>query len=188
MRGYKRRNFFIDKSYQGRIIMRILQICFAGLILELFLFNYLSYRNMEDMRWKMHVGADTVSQLVQSYLAYSSVIALLFTVSALYVYIRFIRHQTAGPLYRLNRDIGIAAEGDLSLNVLRDEGDFRETAEELNRMLSSIRTDFRLMSERFVDIDRTVSLLEYIGDKPEVASRKCEQLIEYLEPLRKIKR
>ncbi|MDA8241707.1 MAG: hypothetical protein M0Z67_15240 [Nitrospiraceae bacterium] len=189
MRGYKRRNFFIDRSYQGRIIMRILQICFAGLALELVLFNYLSYRNVEAMRWRTHIQADTLGEIVSSYLVYSSVVALLLTGAALFVYIKFMRQKTAGPLYRLHKDIGFAAEGDLSRNIwLRGDDDFKDTAEELDRMISSIRADFRLLSERMVDIGRTVDLLEYIADRPALASEKCRQLIEYLEPLQKIRR
>jgi methyl-accepting chemotaxis protein len=189
MSGYKRRNFFIDREYQGRIIMRILQICLAGLVLELTLFNYLSYRNVEEMRWMTHIQADTMGEIVRQYLAYSSVVALLLTGAALFVYIRFIRQKTAGPLYRLQKDLTIAAEGDLSRNIrLGGDDDFRDTAEELDRMISSVRADFRLLGGKMVAVGRTVDLLEYVADRPAVASEKCQQLIEYLEPLRKIKR
>jgi len=189
MREYKRRQFLVDKSYQMRIITRILLICFAGLVLDLVVFNMLSYTNIEAMRWRTHIQFETVNDIVWSYLVYSSVIAMLFTVTVLYLYIRFMRRQTAGPLFRLNKDIGSAAKGDLSLNIyLRGEDDFKETAAELNTMISSIRADFRLLSEKFAAIEKTVNVLEYVADKPEIALQKCQQLIEYLEPLQEMKR
>ncbi len=189
MTGYKRRKFLVDWSYQGRIITRILMICFAGLALDLGFFNYFAYRNVEAMRWKTHVPVERVGEIIWSYLVYSSVVALLLTVAGLYFYIRSMRRQTAGPLYRLNKDLGSAAEGNLSLNIyLRGEDDFKETAAELNRLVSSVGADFRLASEKFIAIEKAVNVLEYVADKPAVALQKCQELIDNLEPLRKIKR
>lgn len=188
MKDYKRRHYFIDKGYQGRIILNIIMVCAAGMFLELGLFNYLSFRNMESLRWKMHIEADKVSEIISSYLLYSSIIALLFTITALYLFLRFVLRKTAGPIYRLNKDLQTAAEGDLSLNIwLRRDDDFRETAVELNKMLEAVRGDFRKLGAGFSEIDKTVNSLEYMLDKPEIASRKCRQLIEHLEPLKNIR-
>jgi methyl-accepting chemotaxis protein len=189
MRDYKRRQFLVDKSYQVRIISRIILICFAGLVVDLAVFNVLAYMNIEAMRWKTHVQVETVNDIVWSYMVYASVISMLFTVAVLFLYIRVMRRQTAGPLFRLHKDIGSAAEGNLSLDIyLRGGDDFKETATELNAMISSIRSYFRSLSEKFAAIEKTVNVFEYVADKPEIALQKCQQLIDYLEPLQKGRR
>ncbi len=188
MADYKRRNYFIDRDYQGRIILRIIMICSAGLLLELGLFNVLSYRNMESMRWRSHISAETLGEITRTYLIYSSIFAIIFTIAALFIYLRYVHHKSAGPLYRLSKDIENAADGNLAFNIwLRREDDFKETAYELNRMLASFRSDFRQLGDSLSEASRTIDVLEYVGDRPELAKQKCQQLVECLEPLKKLK-
>lgn len=189
MADYKRRNYFIDKAYQGRMILRIVMVCAAGLLLELALFNFLSYRNLEAMRWRTHISAETVGDITGTYLIYSSIFAVVFTCAALFVYLRVMHRRAAGPLYRMKRDIEMAAEGDLSLNIwLRREDDFKETARELNQMVAAIRQDFRHLGDGLADVGRTIDVLEYVEDRPELMKQKCRQLIEYIEPLKSVRK
>lgn len=186
---YKRRSYFIDKAYQGRMVLRIIMICAAGLLFELALFNFLSYRSLEEMRWRTHIGAETVGEITGTYLIYSSIFAVLFTCAALFVYSRVMHRRAAGPLYRMKRDIEMAADGDLSLNIwLRREDDFKETADELNRMVAAIRQDFRQMGDGLDKVGRTIDMLEYAEARPELMKQKCRQLIEHLEPLKDIRK
>ncbi len=188
MPDYKRRNYFIDKGYQGRIILWIIMICSAGLLLDLSIFNFLSYRNIEAMRWRSHISAGTVGEITRTYLIYSSIFAIIFTIAALFIYLRYVRYKSAGPLYRLSKDIENAADGNLAVNIwLRKEDDFKETAYELNRMLASFRSDFKQLGDSLSEASRTIDVLEYVGNKPELAKQKCQQLVECLEPLKKLK-
>lgn len=185
---YKRRNYFIDKAYQGRMVLRIIMICAAGLLFELVLFNFLSYRNLEQMRWRTHIGAETVGDITNTYLLYSSILGVTFTCVALFAYLRVMNRRTAGPLYRMKRDIEMAADGDLSLNIwLRREDDFKETANELNLMVAAIRQDFKQLGDGLANVGRTIDVLEYVEDRPEFMKQKCRQLIEHLEPLKNIR-
>ena len=139
MDKYRRRHYFIDRSYQGGVVARIVMICSAGMLLELGLFNYLSYGNIESMRWKTHIGIERISEIVSFYLVYSSLFSIFVTVGVLYLFLSSVLKKTAGPIYRLNKDIGSAADGNLSLSIwLRGEDDFKETAAELDRMNSSV--------------------------------------------------
>ncbi|MBI5639650.1 MAG: methyl-accepting chemotaxis protein [Nitrospirae bacterium] len=189
MRTYKRRQYIVDRSYQGRVIAKIVMICSLGMMLELVMFNYLSYGNIESLRWRVHISAETISEIVRSYLISSSAVGISVTAIALYLFLQGILQRTAGPIYRLKKDIEIASSGDLSLSIwLSREDDFKDTAVELNRMIEAMRADFTLMRKGFSDVTRTVDLLEYVADKPEIAIAKCQRLIDTLEPLKEIKK
>lgn len=186
MKTYKRRHYFIDRRYQGWIVIKIIMICAFGMSLALATFNYLTYGKIEALRWSIHLSADTIHEIMMTNLIYSSAAAVLVTVVVLYLYLQNMMHKTSGPIYRLKKDLEIAGAGDLSLSIwLRKEDDFKDTAVELNRMIESLRSDFKVTRERFAEVSGTVAILEYIADKPDLSVRKCQQIIDTLETLKK---
>ncbi len=187
MKDYRRRHYVTDRDYQGRVVLAIILICCAGLLLSLGLFNYFSYTNIESLRWKTHIEPSTLGDIVRPYLISSSLAGIALTVIALYFLLNTLLQKTAGPIYRMAKDIGNATGGDLSQNIfLRKGDDFRETAVELNKMIVSVRTNFRQTIEKFAEIRRTVDSLEYVMDKPEIAEQKCQRLLDDLEVLKEI--
>lgn len=187
MKEYRRKRYFIDKDFQGRVVIAIILVSSAGLLLTLSLFNYLSYTNVESLRWRTHLELHTIGDIVRPYLISSGISGIALTAFALYALLDSLLQKTAGPIYRMAKDIKYATEGDLSRDIfLRKGDDFKDTAIELNRMIASLRTNSRHTIEKFTDIRRIVDSLEYVMDKPEIADQKCQQLMDDLQTLKEI--
>ncbi|MDP2168334.1 MAG: methyl-accepting chemotaxis protein [Thermodesulfovibrionales bacterium] len=185
MRGYKRRKYVVDKRYQGKFTLTVIGFCAFGMLVALGIFNYLAYRKFESVMWRVHIDESTIGELIKSSLIYSNVIALVLTALILIAFSRFVLLKTAPPLFRLNRHIEKAAGGNLTSNldwVQNDE--FKETAEELNRMVSSLRDKFRVVKDRGKDVQSVSNILGYVMDKPDLADEKCRLLADSLRSLR----
>ncbi len=181
----RRRQYVTDRKYQWRTVLEVASICAAGLLVNLTLFNYLSYRKLEALRWKSHIQADTIADIVTPQLVYTGVLSAGITLLALLFFFLYLMRRTAGPLFRLKRDVEKAAMGDLSVNIyLRRDDDFKDVARECNRAIETLRNSFSLLKERFQFIGRTLDILEYAKDRREVAAQKSDLLKETLDLLR----
>ncbi len=183
---YKRKQYITDKAYQWRIALRIVSICSAYFLMNLMLFNYLSYRKLEFFRWKMHLPVETIGEIVRPHLISSVAITMSLAVITLIIFIIYTLKKTSGPIYRLKADIEKAANGDLSIDIfLRSSDDFKETAKDCNTMVSSLRNRFARMKEGFSSAEKTLEKMEYIKDNPDIAVRECKTLVETLESLKR---
>jgi methyl-accepting chemotaxis protein len=180
----RRRRYITDKRYQWRTVLNVIGICAAGLLVNLSLFNFLSYRELESLQWKSHIQAASVGDIIRPYLIYTGIFCSALTVLSLFLFVRHLMRKTAGPLYRLKKEIEKAAQGDLSVTIyLRKADDFKDAAEECNRAIESLRNTFSLLKERFLFISRTLDILEYAKDKGDVSLQKCKLLKEAVESL-----
>jgi methyl-accepting chemotaxis protein len=183
---YKRKQYITDKDYQWRLALKIISICSIYFLLNLVLFNYLSYKKIEFLRWKMHLPVDTIGAIVKPYLIYSVAATMSLAVITLIVFIIYIFNKTSGPIHRLKADIEKASDGDLSINIyLRSSDDFKETARSCNNMVLSLRNRFAQIKEGFSSAEKTLEKMEYIKDKPDIGIKECKALVETLESLKK---
>jgi methyl-accepting chemotaxis protein len=183
---YKRKQYITDKDYQWKLALIITSICSVYFLLTLVLFNYLSYKKIEFLRWKMHLPVATIGEIVQPYLISSVMMTMSLAVITLVIFIIYILNKTSGPIHRLKADIEKAADGDLSINIyLRSSDDFKGTAKSCNNMVLSLRNRFALIKKGFSSAEKNLEKMEYIKDKPDICVKECKALVETLESLKK---
>ncbi|WP_333652619.1 hypothetical protein [Dissulfurispira sp.] len=73
----KRKQYITHKSYQRGVVLRIVLICAIGLLINLGIFNFLSYREVESLRWRMHIPVNTIGDIIGQYLIYSTILSHL---------------------------------------------------------------------------------------------------------------
>ena len=180
-----RKQKITDKRYQGRIAIRIISICFIFVLLNLSLFNYLTYKKLEFLQWKIHLSIETLGEIVGPYLFFSTILSVSLTLVTLFIFMWHIFKKTSGPIFRLKSDINKVAEGDLSINIyLRSGDDFKDTAETLNGMAASLRNKFISIKNSFSVMERSLEKMEYVQDKPDILKEECKVLIETIDSLR----
>lgn len=185
LRDYRRRNYLVDKRYQGKFVITIIGICAFGMFIALATFNYLSYKKLDSVLWGIHIDKSTIGEIIRPYLIYSNIFAIVLTTLILIAFSRFALHKTAPPLFRLKRYIEHASQGNLNITLdwlVNDE--FKKTAEELNRMVASMRDKFKVIKEKAKTIETTSHVLGHVLDKPDLSAEKCRSLIEDLQSLK----
>ncbi|MBI5213516.1 MAG: methyl-accepting chemotaxis protein [Nitrospirae bacterium] len=181
----KRRQYITHKSYQRGIVLWIILICAIGLLINLGIFNFFSYKEVESLRWRMHIPVDTIGDIVGRYLIYSTIPVVIIVVTALLIFFRHIIKKTDRMLYGLKKDIDNIADGDLSFNVsLNKSDDFKELSDGCNRMVGSLRDKFSVLKVKMHGINETLEGLEHVKDK-QLFDQKTRMFIETFERLKK---
>ncbi|MBI4822894.1 MAG: methyl-accepting chemotaxis protein [Nitrospirae bacterium] len=181
-RTYKRRQYIVDKDFQGRFILTFVLICLFGMVMAVGLFNYFALNELEDLRWSMAFYENSLASTVTPHLIYLSIFSVLFTIVSLSMASWFIAGKVAGPIYRLKKDIESIGDGNLYLNVrLRKADMFKDTAQELDSMATALRERFKNISKEF---NATRKIIDTLKDtKDELLKTKCEQLSYSIENL-----
>ena len=148
-RTYKRRQYIIDPDFQYgfikktfifSILMILMSLCFLCLIY--ILYGDVQFSLYQPDPFDFPGGVDTLS-------GQRTLLNLIWPVlgvclgTALVVAIFFgilISHRMAGPIFRIRRNLGEMAAGDLRGDVrLRKKDDFKPLAESVNRVKKSWR-------------------------------------------------
>lgn len=171
---YKRKIFFIQKDFQGRMILQYFLFAVAGyalLALILLFFSAdtitISYGNND-----VQLG-QTPIMLLNEIMAANWVLLLLGGALLVYTAIR-LTHRIAGPQYKLEQTVRSMCDGDLTNIVyLRQKDESRELAQNLNQFNKSLSEHVKTIEKRSQLITAQLSYLQV-----EIDNSHNQQLIE----------
>ncbi len=126
-------NFSIKKSFQLKLIFRILFIILLGTAVTSGVFYFYANREIGSSFKHFHVSArNFLDYLFPAIMASGGLGVLVAIVVSV-----FFPHSIAGPLYRIERDLKEKiGEGDLTIRFhLRNGDDLKELADNLNEVL-----------------------------------------------------
>jgi len=145
---YKRRQYFVQKTFQTKFILKFCLIVFGGTLVSsglLFLFTQGTLTSSSDQFGL--VVKDTASAILP-YVALSNIITFIIVVIAAIVMILFLSHKIAGPLFRFEKELNEIGKGDLTKTIrLRKKDQCKDLAESLNNMTASLRNKILAVKE-----------------------------------------
>jgi len=120
---YQRRNYYIDKNFQTKFILKFCSLVAVGSLLTVALIYWLAQHSttvgIADGRVAVHTTAEyLLPLLLQTVLLQIVIVSLVAVVMTLLV-----SHKIAGPLFRFKVMLGILGEGDLLSTMKLREGD-----------------------------------------------------------------
>lgn len=141
---YKRRNFFIKKDFQGKLILASFLLVTGGCLFFVFLFALfsadtltLSYSNQN-----LQLGQTPVMLLKQALAAHwvFIVVGSAFLVAA----VMLITHRIAGPMFRLEKALDNMLQGRLNDTIyLRSKDEGKDLAHKINNFNLHLSTNLR---------------------------------------------
>lgn len=176
----RRRNYLVDRRYQGSYVLAVIGVCALGMLATLAAFNYFSYGELESAQWSMHIKVQSIGEMIRPSLVYSMVFGLLMTALLLFFLSRLVMKRTVPPLYRLRRYLDTMGRGNLSVDLDWLPGEaFSSTADALNGMSGYLRKRFASVGEKAEAASGHAEAMLREG-----ASREeCRSLLETLEAL-----
>jgi hypothetical protein len=158
---YKRRNYFIKKTLQGRFIFQFYLLVVAGALIFSFIFSYMTFDTLTMTYENYNLKLDrTPFMLLKQILTTQW---LIFLPVGLIVIIAAIlqTHRLAGPLYKIEMILDEMTKGIIDQNLfLRKNDDAKEIVAKLNLYNRSLVTKITSMKELTAVIDK--KLLEQI--------------------------
>lgn len=138
--AYSRRNYYIDKDFQSKFIMKFCGLVVLGALATMALL-YLFARQTTTVaivqsRITVMTTADFLLPImVQTVIIVTAVVSLAAAAVTL-----FVSHKIAGPLYRFKQTFKDLASGNFGNQVRLRKGDqLVEVASEFNQMITSVR-------------------------------------------------
>ncbi len=167
--GYKRRNYFIKKNFQGKLILGYFLFMVLGCLIFAGILALLSANSMtmvyqnNDLQIG-HTPFMLIKQLLTAHWISIVVGGTLVVIGAM-----FITHRLAGPMFRLERAVDNMNSGQLDdVIFLREKDEGKELAAKLNqfnRGLSKDMAQIKKFSQNIGDLG-----LQYSSMDPEHAS------------------
>lgn len=142
----KRRNYFIDKRFQAKFILRFCLLVIAtGAFIMMVLYALAGKANtvsFVNSRVVVQGTADFIFPLlIQTFVISTIVIGLATIIVTL-----FVSHRMAGPFYRFKKLLASLGEGDFSLGCkIRRKDALHDMASAFNDMIVNIRKNFDLI-------------------------------------------
>lgn len=152
--NYKRRNYFINKTFQGRLILGYFLFMVVGCLIFATILVFLSADSMILVYQENDPQMDDapfilIKQVVTAHLIAIIVGGVFVVIAAL-----FITHRTAGPMFHFERSLDKMIQGKLDHVIhLRKKDEGKELAKKLNQFNQELSENVRQIRKRSQNID-----------------------------------
>lgn len=183
MSQIKRRNYFIDRSFQAKFVVIFCLIVFLASALAMGVLLHLSKGSntvaIENTQVIVKTTADFILPLTFQTILISFILAAL---ACILLTIAF-SHKISGPLYRLTKEVDAVQSGDLT-RVFKTRGadQLQKFSESLFKMTNTLRCDCADLKARYQSLKSFLESKEFVlslQDKEEI-TRLMDALLEKL--------
>jgi len=131
---YKRRNYFINKEFQGRIIFNYFLLAVIGSILFMVVFSFFSSNTLsisyDDYRLQLGVTPTILFKKILS----TQWLSIVFGGGLVVIITLFLTHRIAGPFFKLEKSLDEMIKGDISKEIwLRKKDEGKDLTEKINK-------------------------------------------------------
>ncbi|UCD32022.1 MAG: methyl-accepting chemotaxis protein [Desulfobacterales bacterium] len=168
---FKRRQYFVQKDFQLKFILKFCIVLFIGIIIStglLFLFSKDTLTSSFDQ--SRLVIKNTAFAILPSVFLSNLITLGLITLAAIVVTL-LVSHKLAGPLFRFQKELNLIGEGNLTQTVrLREKDQITPMADSLNQMRVNLQDkvlDIKKEVEKIIESepgkDASLELVEQLN-------------------------
>ena len=177
MQKNKRRQYFIDKSFQTKFILKFCLIVILTSLLITVLIFFFSKDSTTTAIENTKVVVKRTSDFILPLLAGVVLIVSVFSSIVVIIVTLFTSHKIAGPLYRLRKEIEAFSQGDFNR-------DFKiRSSDQLKELSQSLQNMRNLLAEKNLRIKNKINILKTKLDKLTLESK--EEVLKDLDDLEK---
>lgn len=162
---FKRRNYFINKEFQGRIIFNYFLLATIGSLIFISVFSFFSSNTLSisyaDYRLQLGVTPGILFKKILS----TQWLFIVFGGGMVIIVTLILSHRVAGPFFRFEKTLDQMIEGDISNKIfLRPKDEGKDLAQKINAF-------------NFVLGDK-LSLIENFNSNIAVSSLQLKKILE----------
>lgn len=137
---FKRRNYFIDRNFQTKFVLKFTVIIVLSSLLILAGVMFFSSDSNTVAIENTKVIVKRTSDFILPIVAANLAVVLLFTGLGVSLLTLLVSHQISGPLYRLRREVDSLKRADFRRDFhIRGNDQLQEFAKSLDAMCSSLK-------------------------------------------------
>ncbi len=151
---YKRRNYFIKKNFQGKLILGYFLFMVAGCFIFAIILALLSADSMTMVYQNNDLRIGQTPFMLIKQLLTAHWISIVLGSAFVVVIAMFITHRLAGPLFRIERAVDNMLSGQLDdVIYLREKDEGKELAAKLNQFNLELSGNIAEIKKRSKNID-----------------------------------
>ena len=147
IKTYKRRNYYIDKSFQTKFIVQFCALLAFGSLLTVALIYWLARHSTTVGIANGRVAVHNTAEYLLPLMLQTVFIELIIVCLAAIAMTLLVSHKIAGPLFRLNVMLSKLGDGDCSASMRLREGDqlqqvavaYNDTVVKINEKIKSAK-------------------------------------------------
>ena len=174
-RTYKRRIYFIEKSFQAKFILKFCALVVFGGLLTIGLLYLLAMQSTTASFVNSRVVVRTTADFILPILIQTVAIVMAIVGSATVIVTLFVSHKIAGPLYRLKKVMQGLGEGDFSSDFhIRHLDQLQDLAGTFNNTINKIRERIQVLKDGIRGLKEGVDQIS----ESEISENKRSLLLE----------
>ncbi len=176
---YKRRIYFIEKSFQAKFILKFCALVAIGGLLTIGILYLLAMQATTVSIVNSRVVVQTAADFIMPLLIQTVIIVMIIVSLATIMVTLFVSHKIAGPLYRFKKVMQALGEGDFSSDFrIRRLDQLQDVADAFNNMIVKIRAELKALKDNFFSFKER---LDNISEQEVVEHKRS-----YLSELKRI--
>jgi len=163
----RRKNYFIDKKFQRKFILKFCGLAAAGAVLFGMIVCLLSRSTLTTTCENSRIAIKSTADFILPLVLLSGVIVIAIIGISTIAITLFTSHKIAGPLYRMQKDVEEVASGNLKKTfALRQTDEIKALAVSLGNMTEMLRRNIAEAKEGVIELETL------LGSKEEKAKLK----------------
>lgn len=140
----RRKKYLINKQYQYSHLVLLLSIIFIAIFISIIATHYFLLSSIVNATDKTGIPPTGLQLIKTSAKPLIIIVPVVFIILAFsFIYIIFISHRTAGPMYHLIKAMKKVEKGDLSVKIkFRKNDEIHAVAESFNKMVEGLKNKF----------------------------------------------
>lgn len=157
---FKRRNYFINKNFQGKMILGLFLLAIGSVILFTVILGMFSADSMTMSYENNSLQLDQTPVMLFKKALAANLLGIVFGGSLLVIAALLISHRIAGPQFRFEKSLKSMIDGDLTDTIyLRTKDVGRSLATKINSFNSSLSKKIHEIDKHSQSIDELVDLI-----------------------------
>lgn len=130
---YKRRNYFINKEFQGRYIFNYFLLVTIGSLLFIGVFSFFSSNTLSIVYENYHLQLGVTPEILFKKILSTQWLFVVFGGGAVVIITLVLTHRVAGPFFRFEKSLDEMIDGDISNKIiLREKDEGKDLAQKIN--------------------------------------------------------
>jgi methyl-accepting chemotaxis protein len=180
MKKNKRRQYFINKGFQGEFILKFCGLVALGSIIFGVILYVFSSKTLTTSFENSRLVVKSTADFILPGILFGIVVVGFFTSIATSIVVILMTHRIAGPVYRFEKHARQIAEGDLCSDLrIRKKDQFQNLVPAFNKMTEGLRGMFLEITRILEDMDGLIENLYTLSDR-EKFSRDTQDIIARL--------
>ena len=173
----RRRNYFIKKKFQLHFIIKFCLLVITGTIASGVIIYMMSRSTVTTVFENSRLVIKSTAEFILPAVLLSSIVVTVVIGLATIFITLFTSHRIAGPLYRIEKDVGEVASGNLKKSFnLRQTDEIKPLAEALNEMAKNLKSEMEKIKCDIAELENLAAGTE-LKKKIEKLKKDAEKFI-----------